>query len=67
MARRRPTAIRIDPVELSDARWLTRDEVLSMLAGTHSDIAAPRRGAIAGALIEAWANGSLADPSYWSS
>jgi NAD+ diphosphatase len=48
-------AIIIDPVELADARWVTRTEVQSILAGTHPEINAPRRGAIAGALIEAWA------------
>ena len=30
-------AITIDPVELSDARWVTRDEVLDILAGTHPE------------------------------
>ena len=60
-------AITIDPVELADARWVTREEVLLILAGTHSEISAPRRGAIAGALFEAWAHGRLSDPEYWSS
>lgn len=52
-------AITIDPVELADARWLTRDEVKSMLDGTHPDINAPRPGAIAGGLIRAWAEGRI--------
>jgi NAD+ diphosphatase len=59
-------AITIDPVELVDARWVSRDEVLQMLAGTHPAINPPRPGAIAGALIEAWAHGRLLDPDYWS-
>ncbi|MDB5541175.1 MAG: pyrophosphatase [Devosia sp.] len=58
-------AITVDPVELSDARWVTRSEVLEILAGTHPEINRPRRGAIAGALIEAWAHGKLLDPDYW--
>jgi NAD+ diphosphatase len=59
--------ITLDPVELADARWVTRDEIRAMLNGTNSDINTPRRGAIAGALIEAWANDRLLDPTYWDS
>ena len=59
-------AITIDPVELSDARWVSRGEVLEILAGTHAEINRPRPGAIAGALIEAWAHGRLLDPEYWN-
>ena len=59
-------AITIDPVELSDARWVTRNDVLKILAGTHPEINKPRPGAIAGALIEAWAHGKLLDPDYWN-
>jgi NAD+ diphosphatase len=58
-------AITVDPVELSDARWVTRAEVLEILAGTHNEINRPRPGAIAGALIEAWAHGKLLDAEYW--
>ncbi len=58
-------AITIDPMELADARWVSRDEVLDMLAGTHAQINRPRPGAIAGALIEAWAHGRLLEPKYW--
>ena len=58
-------AITIDPVELSDARWVSRDDVIRMLAGTHPEINKPRPGAIAGALMEAWANDRLLDPDYW--
>lgn len=58
-------AITIDPVELADARWVSRSDVLRMLKGTHPDIGPPRPGAIAGALIEAWAHGKLLDPDYW--
>ncbi|WP_108398158.1 NAD(+) diphosphatase [Devosia submarina] len=58
-------AITIDPVELADARWVTREEVHSILAGTHDTINTPRPGAIAGGLIRAWAEGKLLDPAYW--
>lgn len=58
-------AITIDPVELADARWVSRDAVRDILAGTHPEINRPRPGAIAGALIEAWAHGRLLDPAYW--
>lgn len=58
-------AITRDPVELVDARWVTRDEVFAMLAGTHPEINKPRPGAIAGGLIEAWAHGRILDPDYW--
>jgi NAD+ diphosphatase len=56
-------AISIDPLELVDARWVTRSDVQAILGGTHPDISAPRRGAIAGALIAEWAAGRLADPA----
>jgi NAD+ diphosphatase len=52
-------AITIDPVELADARWVSRADVNRILAGEHPDIAAPRQGAIAGALIAKWAAGAL--------
>jgi NAD+ diphosphatase len=57
--------ITIDPLELADARWVSRDEVQAILAGTHPDISAPRAGTIAGALIAAWAGGRIADHEYW--
>lgn len=51
--------ITIDPLELADARWVSREDVLSILAGTHAEISPPRAGAIAGSLIEAWAQERL--------
>ena len=54
-----------DPVELADALWVHKHDVKLMLAGTHPEINRPRPGAIAGALIEAWANDRLLDPDYW--
>jgi len=52
-------AITVDPVELADARWVSRDEVTAILAGTHPDINTPRPGAIAGAIIKAWSEGGI--------
>ncbi len=59
-------AITIDPVELADARWVSRSDVVDILDGVHPDISAPRRGAIAGALIAAWAAGTLPGPTEMS-
>ncbi len=47
-------AITLDPAELEDARWLSREEVALALAGGHAEIRAPRSGAIAGYLIRNW-------------
>jgi NAD+ diphosphatase len=58
--------ITLDLAELTDARWVTRDEVRDMLAGTHPDMGAPRHGAIAAALIAAWADGKLDENASWS-
>lgn len=46
-----------DDDELEDCRWFDRDEVLSMMAGTHPDgLAVPLKMAIAYHLIAAWVN-----------
>ncbi len=47
-------AITLDPAELEDARWLRREEVLDVMAGTHPQIRRPRRGAIAQFLLANW-------------
>ncbi|MEI4473086.1 NAD(+) diphosphatase [Frigidibacter sp. MR17.24] len=47
-------AITIDPVEIEDARWATREELAEVFAGRHPVIRAPRRGAIAGYLMRQW-------------
>ncbi|MBB1491757.1 NAD(+) diphosphatase [Paracoccus sp. MC1854] len=51
--------ITLDPVELEDARWVSRDEMASVMAGTHAVLKAPRAGAIAGWLISQWVAGRL--------
>lgn len=48
------TAITLDPAELEDALWLSREDVATMLAGAHPVIRQPRRGAIAAFLLSAW-------------
>jgi NAD+ diphosphatase len=56
------TEISVDPVELADARWFTREE---LRAQTESgEIALPGRGiSISRELIEAWYGGEL--PGHW--
>lgn len=47
--------ITIDRHELEEARWFSRDEVRSMLAGDHPDVDLPPKIAIARRLLEVWA------------
>jgi NAD+ diphosphatase len=47
-------AITIDPEELADARWLTREEMVAVYAGTHPVVKPGRKGAIARFLIDSW-------------
>jgi NAD+ diphosphatase len=44
----------LDPVELEDALWVTREEMVAVMAGEHPAIRAPRKGAIARSLIANW-------------
>jgi NAD+ diphosphatase len=46
--------ITIDPAEIEEAFWLTREEMVSVMAGSHPRMKAPRRGAIAHFLVSAW-------------
>ena len=47
-------AITIDPEELQDARWVTREELVDAFAGTHPLIKPSRKGAIARFLLDHW-------------
>ncbi len=47
-------AITLDPVEMEDARWLSREQLAHVFAGQHPDISPPRVGAIAQFLLENW-------------
>jgi NAD+ diphosphatase len=46
--------ITVDPVELEDARWVSREEMLDLFAGRSTTMKPARKGAIARFLIEAW-------------
>lgn len=46
--------ITLDPVELEDALWVTREELVTIQAGEHPKIKAGRKGAIAQFLITNW-------------
>ena len=46
--------ITLDPVELDDALWVTREDLVRVLAGAHPRIRPPRNGAIAQFLIRNW-------------
>ncbi len=48
------TEITLDPVELQDARWLQRSEMLEVFMGRHPDISGAREGAIAHFLMREW-------------
>lgn len=47
-------ALTVDPAELEQARWVSREEVVRAFAGTHPDIRPPRRGAIAEFILRNW-------------
>ena len=46
--------IEIDPAEIEDARWVTREDMLEAFAGRHPEMKPARKGAIARFLIERW-------------
>jgi len=46
--------ITIDPVEIEDAMWVSRDEMMTIFAGDHETILPARKGAIAHFLLENW-------------
>ena len=48
------TDIQLDPVELEDARWITREEMVQAFNGQHPEVRAPRKGAIAEFLLSGW-------------
>ncbi len=52
--------IRIDPHEIEDAQWFTREEMLRAFAGAHPILLPARKGAIAQFLLHNW----LADTVY---
>jgi NAD+ diphosphatase len=44
----------IDPAEIEDALWISREETVEVLADAHPRIRPPRRGAIARQLLRMW-------------
>jgi NAD+ diphosphatase len=49
-------SINYDAAELEDCRWFGKDELRTMIAGTHPDgLTSPLKGAIAGYLMAEWA------------
>lgn len=48
------TAITLDPTELEDAIWLTREQLAQVFAGQHPTIKASRPGSIAQFILTAW-------------
>jgi NAD+ diphosphatase len=50
-------AVTLDPAELAEGVWLTRQEAADALAGRHPAVIAPPPVAIARTLIRAWVEG----------
>ncbi|TMV94985.1 NAD(+) diphosphatase [Thioclava sp. BHET1] len=48
------TEITVDPEEIEDALWITRERLLEVVAGRDKVISPPRVGAIAGWLMRQW-------------
>lgn len=46
--------ITVDPVEIEDALWVNREEMMEIFAGNHEKILPAREGAIAHFLLENW-------------
>jgi NAD+ diphosphatase len=46
--------IRLDPDELDQALWLSREDLVAVFAGRHPAINAPRKGAIAHFILRNW-------------
>jgi len=46
--------IAIDPYEIEDARWMSREEILAAFAGEHPQVLPARAGAVAHFLLRNW-------------
>jgi NAD+ diphosphatase len=46
--------LNIDPLEIEDAMWVTREDMMAAFAGDHPAILPARKGAIARFLLENW-------------
>ena len=48
------TEITIDPKEIEDAIWMSREEMMAVFAGEHPVVKPARKGAIAHFLLDNW-------------
>jgi NAD+ diphosphatase len=46
--------ITVDPHEIEDARWMSREEILAAFAGEHPHVLPARKGAVAHFLLQNW-------------
>lgn len=53
------TEIVVDPVEIEDAMWVSREDMMRVFAGEHPAVLPARKGAIAHFLLENWLADSL--------
>lgn len=53
------TDLTIDPAEIEDAIWVTREEMAEAFAGAHPKLMPARKGAIAHFLLQAWLSDRL--------
>jgi NAD+ diphosphatase len=53
------TEITIDPVEIEDARWFTREDILDAFAGRNPAMKPARKGAIAQFILSNWLSDQL--------
>ena len=53
------TEINLDPNELEDARWVTREQMAQVFAGEDDSMLPARKGAIAAFLLERWLSDTL--------
>jgi NAD+ diphosphatase len=49
-----PGDLHLDPAEIAEARWVSREQMVTVFAGQNPDIRPPRLGAIAQFLIAGW-------------
>ena len=52
-------SITIDPLEIEDARWVTREEMAEVFSGNHPEIRPARKGAIAHFILHKWLSDRL--------
>ncbi len=53
------TDIQIDPAEIEEARWVSKNDMMRAFAGEHPEIKPARKGAIAHFLLENWLSDTL--------